>query len=177
MSTAFANCGPPGQRKRKKRTGEDAERQGRIHTRFKNNPANTVQTGATTRRQPTAPGHGDGLLRFFERRSRIHSEADDVKDIGLASAIEDPDSEVNAGGAPQPDTQAAINRLVGSLDPDAGDTHIPPVGGGSEGALHLPTDEVGPCQERDSSLARCTSVTFLGTTHLAEDVDTFRTKP
>ena len=142
-------------------------------------------SSTTTRRQSTVPGHGDGLLRFFERGPRINSQADGVKDIAMASgstggapsAIEDPDSEVNAGGAPQPDTQAAINRLVGSLDPDAGDTHIPPVGGGSEGALHLPTDEVGPCQERDSSLARCTSVTFLGTTHLAEDVDTFRTKP
>ena len=67
----------PGQRKRKKRAGEDAEHQGRVHTRFKDAATDPVQTRSQTRRQSSVSGHGDGLLRFFERGSRIHSQAAD----------------------------------------------------------------------------------------------------
>ena len=36
-------------------------------------------------------------------------------------------TEDHAGGTPQQDTQAAIDRLFGSIDPDLGETTIPPL--------------------------------------------------
>ena len=90
---------------------------------------------------------------------------------GQTPAPENPDLEGNVGGTSQQDTQVAIDRFLGSFDPDTGEAQISPVGGRPEGPLHLPTDEVGPREERDSSPARCTGLTFLGAAHTAENAD------
>ena len=60
---------------------------------------------------------------------RVHPQASDVQDHGLAPstaggtppAIADLDLEDHVGGAPQQDTQAAIDRLLRSIDPDLGE--------------------------------------------------------
>ena len=94
----------PGQRKRKKRTGEEPEHQWRIHTRFKQPAAGTEQFGAKARRHTSMPGHGDGLLRFFERGPRVHTTHHDDTNNDLApdatggevAPIEDSGSEIPA---------------------------------------------------------------------------------
>ena len=54
-----------GQRKRKKRPGEDPEHQGRTHTRYKDAPSSHDPTRPSARRHTPMPGYGDGLLRFL----------------------------------------------------------------------------------------------------------------
>ena len=116
----------PGKRKRKKRTGEEPDHQWRVHAQYKQPAAGSEQVGAKARRHTTVPGHGDGLLRFFERGSRIHSPKHDDPDHNMASdsskredtPIEDPGSEIPAGRTAEEDTETSIHGLLRSLDPN-----------------------------------------------------------
>ena len=75
----------PGQRKRKKRAGEEPEHQGRVHTRFKDTPASNDTARPSPRRHTPMPGYGDGLLRFFERGTRVSDSGHDGTDTIMAA--------------------------------------------------------------------------------------------
>ena len=74
-----------GKGKGRKGKGRTRTCQWRVHTRHKQPAAGPEQVGAKARRHSTAPGHGDGLLCFFERGTRVNPASNDDPDNQLAS--------------------------------------------------------------------------------------------
>ena len=165
----------PGKRKRKKRPGEEPDHQWRVHTQHKQPAAGTEQASAKARRHPPVSGHGDGLLRFFERGPRVHPTLHDDSDHHLASdtskredtPIEDPGSEITAGRIGEEDTETSIHGLLRSLDPNIATPGIPEDRPGEWEQLLFPKDEVGSSEAGDGSPRGCSSHSPAGSAHPA----------
>ena len=155
----------PGKRKRKKRAGEDPEHQGRIHTRFKDTPECSDPPRSSTRRHASVSGHGDGLLRFFERGTRLSSSQHDDTDADLAAdsncgkdpSTSDLGPENLAGRTAEEDSEASIHGLLRSLDPDIAAPELFAARAREGRLIHISTDEVEFPQAADGGTGGRTS--------------------
>ena len=113
-------------KEKEEKASEEPEHQWRVHTQHKQPAAGPEQVGAKARRHPSVSGHGDGLLRFFERGPRVRPALHDDPDDNMASdtskredtPLEDPGCEVSLGRTAEEDTETSIHGLLRSLDPD-----------------------------------------------------------
>ena len=104
------------------------------------------------------PGYGDGLLRSFERGSRIRASSHDDPDHDMASdatgradtPIEDSGPEIIAEGTPEERAETSSQ----SLDPDVATPGAPSAGERQDRLLCLPSDEMEPSQAADGSPGR-----------------------